>query len=46
MLEERCSDDEAFEMLRLASQRSNVKVHDLARALVTQRAGQPLPPAG
>ena len=31
-----CGPDEAFELLRLASQRSNIKVRDLAADLVQQ----------
>lgn len=38
MAQTRCSADEAFELLRLASQRSNVKVRDLAAQIVSRTA--------
>jgi hypothetical protein len=51
MAQYRCSPDEAFELLRRASQRGNVKVSDLAAQIVEQTtspeprpAGAPAPP--
>jgi hypothetical protein len=43
MAQARCGPDEAFELLRLASQRSNVKVRDLAADLVQQTASGAAP---
>lgn len=37
----RCSEDEAFELLRKASQRSNRKLHDIAVELVTRHQQKP-----
>lgn len=39
MAESRCTPDEAFAMLRAASQRSNVKVRDLAQQIVARVSG-------
>ena len=39
MAESRCSPDEAFAMLRAASQRSNMKVRDLAEEIVRRVSG-------
>jgi AmiR/NasT family two-component response regulator len=36
MAQQRCGPDEAFDILRLASQRANVKVHVLAEQIVSQ----------
>jgi hypothetical protein len=38
MARQRCGPDEAFELLRRASQRANVKVHALAAQIVEQIA--------
>lgn len=47
MAQSRCSPDEAFAMLRAASQRSNVKVRDLAEEIVGRVSGlQSQPAAG
>lgn len=53
MAESRCSPEQAFAMLRAASQRSNVKVRDLAQEIVgrvsgaqSQSAAEGAPPAG
>lgn len=47
MAESNCSPDEAFAMLRAASQRSNVKVRDLAEEIVGRvSARQSQPAAG
>jgi hypothetical protein len=40
MAQERCGPDEAFEVLRLASQRANVKVHVLAEQMVAHFGSQ------
>ena len=40
MAQQRCGPDEAFDLLRLASQRANVKVHVLAEQLVARLASQ------
>jgi hypothetical protein len=45
MAESRCSPDEAFAMLRAASQRSNVKVRDLAEEIVGRVSGAQTQPA-
>lgn len=45
MAQSRCGEAEAFEMLRRASQRSNVPVRDLAARIVANAAGA-APPAG
>jgi AmiR/NasT family two-component response regulator len=42
MAQERCGPEEAFDLLRRASQRANVKVHVLAAQLVAQQAGRDL----
>lgn len=39
MAQSRCSAEEAFTMLRAASQRSNMKVRDLAQQIVTRVSG-------
>jgi hypothetical protein len=41
MAQERCGPDEAFELLRRASQRANLKVHVLAAQIVAQVASPP-----
>jgi ANTAR domain len=45
MAESRCSPDNAFAMLRAASQRSNVKVRDLAEEIVGRVSGAQSQPA-
>jgi AmiR/NasT family two-component response regulator len=35
MAQERCTADQAFDLLRIASQRRNVKLRDVAASLVT-----------
>ena len=40
MAQQRCGPDEAFELLRLASQRANVKVHVLAEQVVARFGSQ------
>ncbi len=42
MAESRCSPDDAFTMLRAASQRSNTKVRDLAEEIVGRVSGDRL----
>jgi multidrug efflux pump subunit AcrA (membrane-fusion protein) len=44
MAQSHCGDAEAFDMLRRASQRSNVPVRDLAAQIVANTAGVPTPP--
>lgn len=44
MAESRCSPDEAFAMLRAASQRSNVKIRNLAEQIVSRVSGGGPPP--
>jgi GAF domain-containing protein len=39
-----CTQDRAFELLRAASQNTNTKLQDLARAIVTSVTGEPVPP--
>ena len=47
MAQQRCGPDEAFELLRLASQRANVKVHVLAEQVVAHFGSQkPVSDAG
>jgi hypothetical protein len=41
MAQQRCGPDEAFDLLRRASQRANVKVHVLAEQVVAQVASPP-----
>ena len=41
---ERCSQDRAFAILRTASQHSNVKLRDIATAIVTDVSGEPPQP--
>jgi anti-anti-sigma regulatory factor len=43
MAQSACGDSEAFDMLRRASQRSNVPVRELAAQLVAKSAGKPPP---
>jgi hypothetical protein len=45
MLGSRCGEAEAFDMLRRASQRSNVPVRDLAAQIVAKAAGTAAPAA-
>jgi GAF domain-containing protein len=45
MAQERCSQAEAFAILRAASQNRNVKLRTVATQIVTSVAGQPPPPA-
>jgi hypothetical protein len=40
MAHQRCGPDEAFDLLRLASQRANVKVHVLAQQIVARLGSQ------
>ena len=42
---EQCNQSRAFAILRSASQNSNVKLRDIASAVVTSVTGEPLPPA-
>jgi GAF domain-containing protein len=44
MSRERCSQDRAFAILRTASQHSNVKLRDIATAMVTDVSGEPPQP--
>jgi len=44
MAQERCTQAKAFEMLRTASQNSNVKLRDIASAIVTSVSGEPPQP--
>jgi len=44
MAQERCTQAKAFEMLRGASQNSNVKLRDIASAIVTSVSGEPPQP--
>jgi GAF domain-containing protein len=44
MAQERCTQAAAFEILRTASQNSNVKLHDIASAIVTSVSGEPPQP--
>jgi len=44
MAQERCTQARAFEMLRSASQNSNVKLRDVASAIVTSVSGEPPQP--
>jgi len=41
MGQNRCSADEAFEVLRTASQNRNVKLRDIAAEMITAVSGQP-----
>jgi AmiR/NasT family two-component response regulator len=41
MVERNCGDDAAFDLLRTASQRENVKLRDVARRLVHSTAPNP-----
>jgi len=41
MAQQRCGPKEAFDLLRRASQRANVKVHMLATQIVAQAASPP-----
>jgi len=44
MAQERCTQTRAFEILRTASQHSNVKLRDIASAIVTSVSGEPPEP--
>jgi GAF domain-containing protein len=44
MARERCTQARAFEVLRTASQQSNIKLRDIASAIVTSVSGEPPPP--
>jgi AmiR/NasT family two-component response regulator len=44
MAQERCTQARAFEILRAASQNSNVKLRDIASAIVTRVSGEPPEP--
>jgi GAF domain-containing protein len=44
MAQERCTQARAFEILRIASQNSNVKLRDIASAIVTSVSGEPPQP--
>jgi AmiR/NasT family two-component response regulator len=41
MAQERCAQAKAFEILRTASQRSNLKLRDIAAAIITSVSGEP-----
>ena len=43
MAQNRCTGDEAFEVLRRASQHRNVKLRQIAADVVTSVSGQPPP---
>ena len=45
MAREHCTQSRAFAILRSASQNSNVKLRDIAGAVVTSVTGEPLQPA-
>jgi GAF domain-containing protein len=45
MARERCTQDRAFSILRSASQNSNVKLRDIANAIVTSISGEPPSPS-
>ncbi|MCU1690359.1 MAG: hypothetical protein JWN20_2287 [Jatrophihabitantaceae bacterium] len=44
MCERRCTPDEAFQVLRQVSQKSNARLHDLAQALVDSACERPPSP--
>jgi len=44
MARERCPQAKAFEILRTASQNSNLKLRDIATAIVTSVSGEPPQP--
>ena len=44
MAQERCTQTRAFDLLRSASQNRNVKLRDLAAAIVTSVSGEPPQP--
>jgi AmiR/NasT family two-component response regulator len=44
MAQERCTQATAFELLRSASQNRNVKLRDIASAIVTSVSGEPPQP--
>ncbi len=46
MAQQRCSADEAFDLLRTASQHRNRKLHDVAADIVTKVSGHPVAPGG
>jgi AmiR/NasT family two-component response regulator len=41
MAREQCTQDRAFAIMRAASQNSNVKLRDIASAVVTSISGEP-----
>ena len=41
MAENRCTADEAFEMLRMISQNRNIKLHDIAGQIIAAVSGHP-----
>ena len=45
MAREHCTQSRAFAILRSASQNNNVKLRDIAGAVVTSVTGEPLQPA-
>ena len=45
MAQERCPQDKAFALLRSVSQNTNVKLRDLAAAIVTRVSGEPPQPS-
>jgi AmiR/NasT family two-component response regulator len=44
MAQERCTQARAFEIMRTASQNSNLKLRDIAVAIVTSVSGEPPQP--
>jgi AmiR/NasT family two-component response regulator len=44
MAQERCTQGRAFDLLRSASQSRNVKLRDIAAAIVTSVSGEPPQP--
>ena len=44
MGQNRCSADEAFDILRTTSQNRNIKLRDIAAAMVAALSGHPPPP--
>jgi AmiR/NasT family two-component response regulator len=44
MARERCTQDRAFAILRSASQNNNIKLRDIASAIVTSVTGEPPQP--
>jgi hypothetical protein len=45
MANSHCDEDQAFEILRRASQRTNIKLRDVARQIVLKTADEQAPPA-